>query len=285
MNKSTQPSIKKLIDSYTILPKRSLGQNFLIDSNILKKIANINGSLKSEIVLEIGPGPGSLTRELLETKAKKIIVVEKDSRCIKILQELKKIDPKRLEILNKDILKFNGENITNKKIYVIGNLPFNIATKIITNYLLTDNWPPFFSSLTLMLQKEVAERIVARPNTKTYGRLSVICQWRCEIKKLLEIKASVFFPRPKVDSILLKFIPRKNNFINTNFKVLEKVVFLAFNQRRKMIHSSLKKVDINIINILKDLKIDCHQRAENLTINDYCKISNKLLVKGVKTKN
>ena len=285
MNKSIQPSIKELINSYTILPKRSLGQNFLIDSNILKKIANINGSLKSEIVLEIGPGPGSLTRELLETKAKKIIVVEKDSRCIKILQELKKIDPKRLEILNKDILKFNGENITNKKIYVIGNLPFNIATKIITNYLLTDNWPPFFSSLTLMLQKEVAERIVARPNTKTYGRLSVICQWRCEIKKLLEIKASVFFPRPKVDSILLKFIPRKNNFINTNFKVLEKVVFLAFNQRRKMIHSSLKKVDINIINILKDLKIDCHQRAENLTINDYCKISNKLLVKGVKTKN
>ena len=111
MNKSTQPSIKELINSNTILPKRSLGQNFLIDNNILKKIANINGSLKSEIVLEIGPGPGSLTRELLRTKAKKIIVVEKDSRCIKILQELKKIDPRRLEILNKDILKFNGENI------------------------------------------------------------------------------------------------------------------------------------------------------------------------------
>ena len=279
MNKSTQPSIKELINSNTILPKRSLGQNFLIDNNILKKIANINGSLKSEIVLEIGPGPGSLTRELLRTKAKRIIVVEKDSRCIKILQELKKIDPRRLEILNKDILKFNGENITNKKLYVIGNLPFNIATKIITNYLLTDNWPPFFSSLTLMLQKEVAERIVARPNTKAYGRLSVICQWRCEVKKLLEIKASVFFPRPKVDSFLLKFTPRKNNFINTNFKVLEKVVFLAFNQRRKMIHSSLKKIDIDIVNILKDLKIDCHQRAESLTINDYCKISNKLLVK------
>jgi len=251
-----------------IKAKKSLGQNFLIDKNILEKIANIT-KIKDKIVLEIGPGTGNLTSYLLKKKPKKFCVIEKDEQLVTNLRE--KFN-NQISIINNDVLKIDEANLFREKVIVFGNLPYNISTEILSKWIknLKNNF--WFDCLVLMFQKEVADRIIAEFNTKNYGRLSIICNWKLNIDKICDIKPEAFKPKPKINSSLLFFHP-KQNFIKINDpNNLEKVTRIFFNQRRKMIKKPFNQLFNGDQSVLNKLKINLNLRPQNLNIDTYYKL-------------
>ncbi|MEL0128883.1 MAG: 16S rRNA (adenine(1518)-N(6)/adenine(1519)-N(6))-dimethyltransferase RsmA, partial [Paracoccaceae bacterium] len=253
-----------------------LGQNFIFDLNLTSKIARSAGNLTDFEILEIGPGPGGLTRGLLSEGAQKIVAIEKDPRCILALKELQQFYPDRLEIIEGDATKIQQEKYFTKPVKVIANLPYNIGTKLLIDWLTIKNWPPFWHSLTLMFQNEVAQRIVASQGNKSYGRLSVLSNWRCNTSIKMKLNPEVFFPPPKVTSAVVQLEALAEPKYKSRLDDLEIVVASAFNQRRKMLRSSLKQIIPDIETILKDIGIDPSLRAEDLTLEKFCLIANKL---------
>ena len=252
-------------------PKKSLGQNFLIDKNIINKIVSISNIFNKD-VLEIGPGTGNLTEYILREKPKKLFLVEKD----KILcDQLQTKFQDKVEIINNDILKINEKNISKNKLLVFGNLPYNISTEIICNWILKLEEVFWFSELILMFQKEVADRIVSEINTSDYGRLSIILNWKMDIKKVFDVSPNCFFPKPKVNSSLIHFTPKKNFSKIKKSKNLEKITRIFFNQRRKMIKKPINILFKNLKFDYKKFNINPSDRPQNLNVDKYLNIVNE----------
>ena len=273
------PPLKDVISKYEIRAKKSLGQNFLLDLNLTSKIARYAGNLKQSDVLEIGPGPGGLTRSLLSEGARQVVSVEKDNRCIAALEEIQSLFPGRLRLLQGDALSMNVTQYLTDPIKIIANLPYNIGTELLVRWLNSKNWPSFWQSMTLMFQKEVANRIVARPGNKAYGRLSVMSQWRCNTKIAFNIPATAFTPPPKVESAVVHFEALNEPKFPAEVDKLEFVVSKAFNQRRKMLRGALKGHFINVEEGLFSIGILPTKRAENITVQEYCAMSQILIRK------
>ena len=253
-----------------IKAKKSLGQNFLIDKNIIKSIVNVGDIKKNNVILEVGPGTGNLTEYILKKKPKKIFVIEKDSNLVNLLNG--KFSDK-INILNKDILKFDLNNISKEKIIIFGNLPYNISTKILTQWITTPEKFKCYKKLILMFQKEVADRILAKTNSRNYGRLSIISNWRLNIKKEFNISPQCFFPKPKVDSTLLSFVPKKEFYYIKNPENLEKITRIFFNQRRKMIKNPLRQIFKNPEKVAANFKLNLNLRPQNLSPLTYFNIT------------
>ncbi len=251
-----------------IKAKKSLGQNFLIDQNIIEKIVNTT-SIKDKIILEIGPGTGSLTSYILKKNPKKLFVIEKDNN---LAINLKNKFNNQLTIINDDILKIDETKLFKEKVTVFGNLPYNISTEILSKWIINLKNSFWFDCLVLMFQKEVADRIIADFNTSNYGRLSIICNWKLEIKKVFDIKPQAFFPKPKIDSSLLYFSPKLNFVKINNPNNLEKVTRIFFNQRRKMLKKPFNKLFNGDKRILDKLKINLNLRPQNLNLDTYYKL-------------
>ena len=273
------PPLKDIISKYEIRAKKSLGQNFLLDLNLTSKIARYAGNLKQSDVLEVGPGPGGLTRSLLNEGARQVVSIEKDNRCIAALEEIQSLFPGRLRLLQGDALSMNVTQYLTDPIKIIANLPYNIGTELLVRWLNSKNWPSFWQSMTLMFQKEVANRIVARPGSKAYGRLSVMSQWRCNTKIAFNIPATAFTPPPKVESAVVHFEALNEPKFPAEVDKLEFVVSKAFNQRRKMLRGALKGHFINVEEGLFSIGILPTKRAENITVQEYCAMSQILIRK------
>ena len=255
-----------------IKAKKSLGQNFLIDQNIIDKIVNLV-NIKNKNILEIGPGTGNLTLKLLNQLPKKLTVVEKD---YKLANHLKKNLGTKISIINDDILKLDENNIENDRLIVFGNLPYNISTEILCKWILDMKDQNFwFEYLILMFQKEVADRILSKSNSKNYGRLTILSNWRLNIKKICDINPSSFFPKPKIDSTLLFFEPKKKFFKLKNPKNLEKITRVFFMHRRKMIKKPYNQIFNGDTNIAYSLGIQLNQRPQNLDLETYFKLTNE----------
>ena len=254
-------------------PKKSLGQNFLIDENIINKIAKVGNINNNKIILEIGAGYGSLTRALIKLNPKKIFAVEKDRKLAELLKNNFK-NYNNIEILNHDILDIIEVNNLGKNITVFGNLPYNISTKILTMFALINKWPPWYDNLILMFQKEVADRIIAKKNTKDFSRLSVLVNWNFEIKKHFNISNNCFYPKPKISSSLLSFNPKKNNkYKFKNPKNLEKITRILFSNRRKMINKNFLKIFNNNKALAKKLNLKLDKRPGELDSEMFYKIT------------
>ena len=254
-----------------IKAKKSLGQNFLIDQNIIDKILDIV-EIKDKNILEIGPGTGNLTSKIFDKKPKKIIVIEKDDKLVDLLKD--KFNSK-VEILNEDVLKIDENTLIDEKLTVFGNLPYNISTEILCKWILNIKENSWFDYLILMFQKEVADRIIAKFNTKNYGRLSIIANWKLDIEKICDIKPISFLPKPKVDSSVLFFRPKKNFFYLENSKSLEKITRIFFMHRRKMIRKPYNQLFNKDNNVASKLKIDLNLRPQNLNPETYFKLTSE----------
>ena len=251
-----------------IKAKKSLGQNFLIDREVLEKIVSIT-DITNKDVLEIGPGSGNLTTYILKKKPKKLYVVEKDDDLAILLKE--KFDTE-IEIINDDILKVSESNISAQKLSVFGNLPYNISTEILSKWILNIGSNFWFNSLVLMFQKEVADRIISEFNNSNYGRLSILSSWKLNVKKILDIKPQSFSPRPKIDSSLLLFTPKENFFKLKDPKNLEKITRIFFSQRRKMLKKPFNQVFDNGKEVAEKFGIDLNLRPQNLEPEVYFKL-------------
>ena len=262
------PPLAVVVEKYDLTPNKSWGQNFIFDLNLTRKIARAANLSSNETIFEIGPGPGALTRALFIEGAGKIIAIEKDKRAITALSELVDICNGKLELISDDALKvpINEMGVLPRRI--VANLPYNIATQLLLNWLLTPN---AFKAITVMVQKEVAMRICAKPGSSDYGRLSIITQWLACPKMLFDIPASAFHPKPKVTSTLLEIIPRAQPLFPAKRQILEKITAQAFGQRRKMLRSSLKNVGGD--DLLVATNIDPTLRPENLSIEDFCRLA------------
>jgi dimethyladenosine transferase len=260
-----------------IIPKKSLGQNFLIDKNIIEKICNAGNVSEKNNVLEIGPGTGNLTEFILQRKPRKFYVIEKDKRLIKKLNE--RFDNK-LKIINEDILKYDLKLLGGKDLIIFGNLPYNISSQILVNFINYSYSEFSYKKLVLMFQKEVADRILAEVNTKNYGRLSIFSSWKLDIKKIIDINPSSFFPKPKVMSSLLVFKPKINYIKFKNSKNLEHITNVFFNQRRKMIKKPLNILFKSSKEVIDELNLNINLRPQNLkkeTFYKICLIYEKLI--------
>ncbi len=249
--------------------KKSLGQNFLIDEKIICKIAEC-AQIKGKEILEVGPGTGNLTEKIIQFQPKKIILIEKDNNLI---ENLKKKFNYNISFLNEDILKVDEKVLSNDKLIVFGNLPYNISTEILTKWILNIKNHFWFDKLVLMFQKEVANRIISNYNSADYGRLSIICSWKLNIKKIMDIKPDSFYPKPKVDSSLLVFTPKVNYDRICNEQSLEKVTRIFFNQRRKKIKKPFSQLFKNSEEISSKLNIDLNLRPQNLNYKTYLLIA------------
>ena len=254
-----------------IKAKKSLGQNFLIDKNIIEKITNTT-KITNKIVLEVGPGTGNLTSYILKKNPKKLFVIEKDNQ---LAIDLENKFNNQISIIHEDVLKIDETTFFKDKLIVFGNLPYNISTEIISKWIVNLKDKFWFECLVLMFQKEVADRIIAELNTSSYGRLSIICNWKLNIRKICDIKPESFFPKPKVDSSLLFFYPKKNFVRINNPHNLEKVTRIFFNQRRKMLKKPFNQLFNGNQNVLNKLKIDLNLRPQNLCLDTYYKLASE----------
>ena len=252
-----------------IKAKKSLGQNFLIDKKILEKITNLT-EIKNKVVLEIGPGTGNLTSYILKKKPKKLYVVEKDNNLV---IDLENKFNNQLTIINNDILNIDETVLFKEKVIVFGNLPYNISTEILGKWIINLKDKFWFDCLVLMFQKEVADRIISEFNTSNYGRLSIICNWKLNIKKICDIKPEAFYPRPKINSSLLFLYPKKNYIKINNPYNLEKVTRIFFNQRRKMLKKPYNQLFNGDQKVINKLKIDLNLRPQNLNLETYYKLA------------
>ena len=264
------PPLKDVISKHKLSAKKSLGQNFLLDLNLTSKIARYAGNLEQSDVLEIGPGPGGLTRSLLNEGARKVVAIEKDTRCIAALEEIQAQFTEKLKIVQGDALSTEVRQYLTHPVQIIANLPYNIGTELLVRWLNSTTWPSFWQSMTLMFQKEVANRIVASPGSKAYGRLSVMAQWRCNTKIAFNIPATAFTPPPKVESSIVHFEALKEPRFPAEVNKLEFVVSKAFNQRRKMLRGALKGHFKNVEEGLLAIGVVPTKRAENVTIQEFC---------------
>ena len=252
--------------------KKSLGQNFLIDQNTIDKIVKIGKIEKNKTILEIGSGNGSLTKKITNMNPKKIIAVEKDNKLASLLKNNFN-NYKNVKIINDDIFNVIRNNNLEQNTIVFGNLPYNISTQILASLVLLERWPPWYEVMILMFQKEVANRILAKKNTKEFGRLSILCNWRLDIKKHFDVSKNCFFPKPKVNSTVLSFRPKKNiNFNIKNPRNLEMITRVLFANRRKMINKNFAKLFMNDKLVAKDLNLDLSQRPGELSNEMFYKI-------------
>ena len=267
------PPLREVIAEHGLSARKSLGQNFLLDLNLTSKIARRAGDLTQCDILEIGPGPGGLTRALLMEGARNVVAIERDTRCVDILKQVSEAYPDRLTVIEGDALEVNPLTHLNAPIRVVANLPYNIGTELLVNWLTPPSWPPYWQSLTLMFQKEVAQRIVAPPGSKAYGRLSVLAQWRTDAKLAFEISPQAFTPPPKVTSAVVHFERLEEPRYPANAKDLSRTVALAFGQRRKMLRASMKSLGPDIEDRIKQADIDPTTRAEQVSIEEFCRLS------------
>lgn len=267
------PSLSTVISQHGLWARKNLGQNFLLDLNLTAKIARQAGNLSNHDVLEIGPGPGGLTRALLLNGARHIVAVERDNRCLPILENISNHYKGRLKVLYGNALTIDPYEYLTPPVKIIANLPYNIGTELLIQWLTPDEWPPFWDSLTLMFQREVADRLVATPKTKAYGRLSILSQWRSDVQIAMHISPKAFTPTPKVTSSVVHITPHKTPRLHCNPKTLEHITAKAFGQRRKMLRSSLKTLRPDIETLLIRAGIEPTQRAEDLTITQFCQLS------------
>lgn len=269
------PPLRDVIDRHGLAAKKTLGQNFLLDLNLTQKIARTAGSLEGVTVFEVGPGPGGLTRALLSLGAKKVIAVERDARCIPALAEISAHYPGRLEVIEGDALQtdFAALAPNDGPVKIVANLPYNIGTQLLVNWLLPAEWPPFWQSMTLMFQKEVGQRIVADERDNAYGRLGVLCGWRTDAHMAFDVPPQAFSPPPKVTSTVVHLMPRSKP-LDCTVGNLERVTLAAFGQRRKMLRQSVKSLGGEAL--LARSGIDSSRRAETLSVEEFVTIANNL---------
>ncbi len=269
------PPLREVITRHGLIPSRALGQNFLLDLNLTMRIARAAGDLAGITVVEVGPGPGGLTRALLAAGARKIVAIERDERCLAALAEIAAHYPERLDVVAGDALATDMAALAEGPTAIVANLPYNIATPLLVGWLRTEPWPPWYRSMTLMFQREVAERIVAPPGSKTYGRLSVLAGWRTEAKLLFDIDPRAFTPPPKVVSSVVHFTPRQRPLPVDAF-ILERVTAAAFGQRRKMLRQSLKPLGADPLRLLAAAGIEETRRAEEIGVAGFVAMANAL---------
>jgi 16S rRNA (adenine1518-N6/adenine1519-N6)-dimethyltransferase len=268
------PPLREVIKRHDLRAKKSLGQNFLLDLNLTARIARAAGPLAGVTVVEVGPGPGGLTRALLANGAERVVAIECDDRAIAALSEIAAHCPGRLDVVAADAMDFDPTPRVKSgtPASVVANLPYNIATALLVGWLTSEPWPPWFDRLVLMFQREVAERITAAPGSKTYGRLSVLAQWRTEARILFDIAPSAFVPPPKVTSSLVELVPRREPLPCSSL-VLQKVTEAAFGQRRKMLRQSLKSLGRDPLPLLEAADIAPTERAENIPIAGFVRLA------------
>ncbi|PZX11040.1 16S rRNA (adenine(1518)-N(6)/adenine(1519)-N(6))-dimethyltransferase RsmA [Celeribacter halophilus] len=270
------PPLRAVIEAHGLVAKKSLGQNFLLDLNLTSRIARQAGDLSKCDVLEVGPGPGGLTRGLLAEGARKVLAVEKDSRAMAALADIQAIYPERLDILNADALEIDPLETLTPPVRVVANLPYNVGTELLVRWLTPPAWPPYWASLTLMFQREVAERIVAQPGSKKYGRLAILSQWRTNARIVMELPPEAFSPPPKVHSAVVHFEALPAPRFEADPKVLERIVATGFNQRRKMLRASLKGAATDIEDRLIAAGIKPTDRAEQVPIEGWCALAREV---------
>ncbi|MBF9059975.1 16S rRNA (adenine(1518)-N(6)/adenine(1519)-N(6))-dimethyltransferase RsmA [Rhodobacterales bacterium HKCCSP123] len=272
----TLPPLREVIATHGLSAKKALGQNFLLDLNLTAKIARQAGDLASCDVLEVGPGPGGLTRGLLAEGARRVVAVEKDARCLPALAEIAAAYPGRLEVLNADALALDWAAHLTPPIKVVANLPYNVGTELLVRWLTPAAWPPVWTSLTLMFQREVAERIVAQPGGKAYGRLAVLAQWRSTARIAMTLPPEAFTPPPKVRSAVVHLEALPEPRFPADPAVLERVVATAFNQRRKMLRAALRGLSPEIEDHLRAAGLTPTDRAEQVPIEGFCALARSL---------
>ena len=276
MQIDTLPPLREVISTHTLNAKKSLGQNFILDLNLTAKIARLAGSLDDHDILEIGPGPGGLTRGLLSEGARRVVVLEKDVRCMPALEEIKAAYRNKVQIFNADALEFDARRHLTGPVRIVSNLPYNVGTELLIRWLTPGDWPPFWETLTLMFQKEVAERIIAAPGSKAYGRLSILAQWKANAKIVLALPPEAFSPPPKVHSAVVHMTALPEPRFPAPAKLLSSTVAMAFNQRRKMLRSSLKSASKDIEMVLRDAGLEPTARAEEISLEGFCALARGL---------
>jgi 16S rRNA (adenine1518-N6/adenine1519-N6)-dimethyltransferase len=267
------PPLREVIRSHDLVAKKQLGQNFILDLNLTARIARAAGDLSDCDVLEVGPGPGGLTRGLLAEGARRVVAVEKDARCLPALEQISAQYPGRLTVLQGDALDLDTAAHLTAPVKIVANLPYNIGTELLIRWLTPAVWPPFWSSLTLMFQREVAERIVARPRTDHYGRLALLAQWRCDAQIVLTLPPEAFSPPPKVHSAVVHLKRLDAPRFPADAATLMRITAMAFNQRRKMLRSSLKALAPGIEDLLRAAEIDPTARAEEIGLERFCALA------------
>lgn len=270
------PPLRDVIRVHDLRARKSLGQNFLLDLNLTAKIARQVGALETSDILEIGPGPGGLTRGLLAEGARHVLAVEKDKRCLPALAEISAAYPGRLEVLEGDALEIDPLAALRPPIRVAANLPYNVGTELLVRWLTPPEWPPFWKSLTLMFQREVAERIVASPGSKTYGRLAILAQWRANAKIVMQLPPDAFTPPPKVSSAVVHLDALPEPRFPAEAAVLNRVVAAAFNQRRKMLRAALKGIAPDIEDRLVAAGLKPTDRAEQVSLEGFCALARQV---------
>ena len=270
---SAPEPLRDVITRHGLSASKALGQNFILDRQLLARIAAIPGPLEGRTVYEVGPGPGGLTRALLDAGAN-VVAVERDRRCLPALVELQAHFGSHLRLIEADALKIDEQAEVGAGAHVVANLPYNVGTALLLRWLEADAWPPWWASLTLMFQKEVAERIVAKPGSETYGRLSIAAQWRATPRIAMTVNRSAFVPPPKVTSAVVHIVPAEQP-TSVNPKVMAKLTEAAFGQRRKMLRSSLKAMP-GALDALASVGIDAERRAETLSVNEFVKVARAL---------
>jgi 16S rRNA (adenine1518-N6/adenine1519-N6)-dimethyltransferase len=270
------PPLREVIRQHALSARKSLGQNFLLDLNLTARIARAAAPLEQSVIVEIGPGPGGLTRALLALGAKRVIAIEHDERAIPALQDISARYPDRLEIVHGDAMTFDPRPLLGgERAKIVANLPYNIATQLLINWLTIEPWPPWYDMMVLMFQREVGERIVAREDEDAYGRLGVLANWRCETKILFDIAPSAFVPPPKVTSSVVRLVPRHEP-LPCDRKLLEQVAAAAFGQRRKMLRQSLKSLQADPARLAAAAGVDATRRAETIPISGFVAMAREL---------
>ena len=270
------PPLRDVIATHGLDAKKSLGQNFLLDLNLTSKIARLAGDISGHDVLEVGPGPGGLTRGLLAAGARRVVALEKDPRCMAALSEISAAYPGRLDVFNADALDFDMRGQLTEPVRVVANLPYYAGTELLVRWLTPKDWPPFWSSLTLMFQKEVAERIIAKPGKKAYGRLGILAQWKSTPSVVMELPPEAFTPPPKVHSAVVHLEALAQPRFPAPAGLLSSTVAMAFNQRRKMLRSSLKSAAPDIETALRDAGLEPTARAEEISLEGFCALARRL---------
>jgi 16S rRNA (adenine1518-N6/adenine1519-N6)-dimethyltransferase len=260
------PPLRDVIQRHSLQARKALGQNFLLDLNLTGKVARAAGDLSGRTVIEVGPGPGGLTRALLMHGAQRVVAVERDERCLPALAEISEHYPGRLEVVSGDALKTDISSLASGPVKIVANLPYNIGTELLVRWLTVADWPPFYESLTLMFQREVAQRIVARPGGEAYGRLAILAGWRTEARTVFDIPPQAFWPPPKVTSSVVHLVPRQNP-LPADVGRLGRITEAAFGQRRKMLRQSLKAIGGE--RLLAATGIDGSRRAETLSVEEF----------------
>lgn len=270
------PPLRDVINRHGLHAQKKLGQNFLLDLNLTARIARAAGDLSGSDILEIGPGPGGLTRGLLAEGARRVLAIEKDPRCLPALAEISEAYPDRLQVIEGDALAIDPLSYLTPPIRIAANLPYNVGTELLVRWLTPDAWPPFWSSMTLMFQREVAQRIVAKPGSKAYGRLALLAQWRSDAKIVLTLPPQAFVPAPKVDSAVVHLTALSEPRFPASAKILQMVTAAAFNQRRKMLRASLRGLSPDIEDLLNEAAIPPTARAEEIDLERFCALARGL---------